>query len=83
MATLLYFGSLPDQLGRASEDVELPADVHDVQSLLDWLGKRGELWGEIMTPDGVQVTINKEFTAPDTPVTNADEIAIISIGLTR
>lgn len=83
MAALLYFGSLPDQLGRMSEEVELPVDVHDVQSLLNWLGKRGELWGQVMTPDGVQVTINKEFTAPDSPVANTDEIAIISIGLTR
>ncbi len=41
MAKILYFADLVDRLGRASEEVVLPAEVTTVESLLAWLRGRG------------------------------------------
>jgi len=78
MARLLYFGALPDRLGTASEEVDLPADVVNVHSLLAWLRGRGGEWQKAMVEGGPQVTVNKAFAGAQTPVSKRDEIAIIS-----
>ena len=83
MARILYFGSLPDRLGTAAEDAELPASVTDVRSLLAWLRARGPEWQRSLTEDGPQVTVNKAFANLDTPLSNRDEIAVVSRGLGR
>lgn len=81
MAKLLFFGSLPDKLGLGAQDIPLPFTVKDVRGLLAWLRKRGRNWELYLAEDRVQVTVNKGFAELDTPVSDADEIAIISIGL--
>lgn len=81
MAKLLYFGRLPDRLGSAAEETPLPAEVRNVRSLLEWLRTRGEPWQMHLAEEWVQVTVNKQFAEPQTPLTDNDEIAIISKGL--
>jgi molybdopterin converting factor small subunit len=81
MANLLFFGSLPNKLGLGSQDIPLPLTVKDVRGLLAWLRKRGRTWELYLAEDRVQVTVNKQFAEPDTPVSDEDEIAIVSIGL--
>lgn len=81
MAKLLYFGRLPDRLGSAAEETPLPAEVRDVRSLLEWLRTRDETWRQHLAEEWVQVTVNKQFAQPETPLTDSDEIAIISKGL--
>lgn len=83
MAKLLYFGSLPDLLDRAAEDLSLPESVTNVESLLTWLRGRGGNWQRVLVEGAVQVTVNKQFAEMNTTLSNADEIAIISIGLMR
>ncbi len=77
MARILYFASLVDHLGRASEDVTLPQDVTDVRSLLAWLRTRGGMWEQRLLEKGVQVTVNRQFAIPETRVTNDAEIGIV------
>lgn len=81
MARLLYFGSLPDRLERAEEDVALPDAVNDVGGLLEWLRTRGGNWEQMLVEGAVQVTVNKQFAEQDTPIGDDDEIAIVSVGL--
>ncbi|HCU54683.1 MAG TPA: molybdopterin synthase sulfur carrier subunit [Gammaproteobacteria bacterium] len=78
MARILYFAYLVDKLGRAAEDLPLPAEVADVRGLLALLRKRGGIWEKALAEDRVQVLVNKQFASLDTPVTGAQEIAIVS-----
>lgn len=74
---ILYFARLVDRLGRAGEDVELPGAVHDVGGLLQWLRARGGAWETYLADGQVNVTVNRAFTRPDSPVKAGDEIAIV------
>jgi molybdopterin synthase sulfur carrier subunit len=81
MAHILYFGSLPDKLGTASEQAALPESINEVKDLLQWLRSRGGKWSNALSHDSIQVTVNKEFCGLHSPVADEDEIAIVSIGL--
>lgn len=77
MAKILYFADLVDRLGRASEEVALPAEVTTVESLLAWLRRRGGAWESALRGDAVRVTVNKQFSVATSPVKNQDEIALV------
>lgn len=61
MANILYFGSLPDHLKMAAEEIALPADINTVAQFLGWLRERGNNWEQYLAEDNVQVTINRTF----------------------
>ena len=77
MATILYFASLVDKLGSSSEEVALPATVTDVRALLAWLRTRGGKWERALADDAVRVTVNRQFSVPETKIDDTMEIAII------
>lgn len=78
MAKILYFAGLVNQLDRSSEEAALPEGVSDVRSLLAWLRLRGGKWERLLTDDGVRVTVDRQFAVAETPITNANEIALIN-----
>jgi len=78
MTRILYFAYLVDKLGRASEDLALPASVVDVRSLLALLRKRGGIWEKALAENQVQVLVNKQFADLETAITGTEEIAIVS-----
>ena len=78
MARILYFAYLVDKLGRAQEDLALPATVQDVRGLLAQLRARGVAWDKALAEDKVQVLVNKQFSTPETKITDADVVAIVS-----
>ena len=77
MAKILYFANLVDKLGSSSEEVSLPASITDVRALLAWLRARGGNWETALMADKVQVTVNRQFAAPETMIDNTTEIAIV------
>lgn len=77
MARLLYFASLVDRLGRATEEVQLPDAITDVRTLLAWLRTRGQPWAQVLMDDAVRVTVNKQFVTLDGRVQHKDEIAFV------
>ena len=79
MAKILYFMTLVDRLGRANEEVQLPDDVASVRSLLILLRSRGKEWEDALQENKVNLTINKQFAALDSPLAQSDEIAIIPL----
>ncbi|MEJ2347484.1 MAG: MoaD/ThiS family protein [Gammaproteobacteria bacterium] len=81
MASILYFGSLPDALGTAFEHPHLPPSVADVDSLLHWLRQRGPRWKRALADGSVQVTVNKTRAGAGTSVTDEDEIAVIPVSV--
>jgi sulfur-carrier protein len=82
MARILYFAYLVDKLGRAQEDLALPAGVQDVRGLLALLRARGGIWEQALTEDKVQVLVNKQFSTAETKINEDQVIAIVSNGPT-
>ena len=78
--TLLYFIQLAKLAGKDGEEVQIPASVTNVESLLAWLRKRGTEWAEACADDKVQVTVNKHFAEPFTVVEHGDEVALVPRG---
>lgn len=83
MAKVLYFGRLPDLIGRTEEDFFLPKTVRTVADLLNYLRQRGDKWQQGLVEEMVTITVNKEFMDPDAEISDSDEIAIVSKGLGR
>jgi DUF971 family protein/molybdopterin converting factor small subunit len=74
---LVYFIELAKISGKDEEEVELPDSVTNVESLLDWVRKRGLSWMDAFADDRVQVTVNKQFAEPYTLIEHGDEVAFV------
>lgn len=74
---LLYFIQLAKISGKNEEDVEVPASVTNVETLLAWLRQRSKKWQEAFEDNKVQVTVNKQFSEPYTLIEHGDEVAIV------
>jgi len=75
--SMLYFTYLVKQLRRESEELQLPATVSDVSSLVDWLRRRDPNLAHLFREGSIQVTVNKQFSEPFTRIDEGDEIALI------
>jgi molybdopterin synthase sulfur carrier subunit len=74
---LLYFAWLRSRVGCAEEEVPLPAQVHDVAGLLDWLRGRSDRHAEALGDlRVVRVAINQDYVGLGHPVREGDEVAI-------
>lgn len=79
MARILYFARLVDELGRASEEIEIPASGVTVRALLMRLRTRGGPWALHLQEERVRVTVNKRFAELDTKLADSDEIAFVPV----
>ena len=74
---LLYFGWVRAKIGISGEEIELPADVSDVRSLIDWLQDRGDVHSEALEDLSViRVAVNQEMAEMDTAIAANDEVAL-------
>ena len=74
---LLYFAWLRARVGCAEEEVALPAQVHDVEGLLDWLRGRSDRHAEALRNLGlVRVAVNHASVGFTHPVREGDEVAL-------
>lgn len=78
--TLLYFVSLPEAVGKESEQVIVQEDVKNVAELVSWLKSRGDRWQQALERYDLTITVNKQFSEWDTPIEDGDEIAIVPKG---
>ena len=75
MINIRYFASLKDRLQRASEEIELPSQVDDVDSLIAFLRQREGIWKQVFPTDGnVLFALNQEMAKLDSKVKDGDEI---------
>ncbi|HXZ96674.1 MAG TPA: molybdopterin converting factor subunit 1 [Burkholderiales bacterium] len=76
MLNLVYFARLREALGLDSEEVPLPHGVQNVESLTQWLRKRGKVWDSEFAPGKrVRVAVNLEIAEEATRVADGDEVA--------
>lgn len=76
MVTIIYFARLREALGNATEQIELPAGVSDLDGLRRFLCNRGEVWAEELGPTKpVRAAVNQDMAGGETPIIDGDEIA--------
>lgn len=74
---LLYFSWLAKKMRKESEEVTLPANIMDVTSLLNWLGKRRKGAVPLFTQDRLRVTVNRQFAEGFTKLRTGDEVGLV------
>ncbi|MBW7947987.1 MAG: molybdopterin converting factor subunit 1 [Pseudorhodoplanes sp.] len=73
---LLYFACVRERVGKADEDIALPAEIRTVGELMDWLAGRGEEYAYAFENRKViRAAIDRAHVKPETPIANAREIA--------
>lgn len=73
---LLFFAALREQLGRPTEELELPASVDTVAALRDHLRARGGEWGRVFAPNrAVRAAINQDMVQAESRIKAGDEVA--------
>jgi sulfur-carrier protein len=72
----VYFAWVREKIGRASETVEVPANIATVNEVIEWLAKRGpEYASAFAKPNLIRTAINQAHVRPDAPLKGAREIA--------
>ena len=73
---LLFFAFLKDYAGFGDADVDVPADVSDVATLIEWLRGQDDGYQRAFSDEEVvRVAVNQEHVQLDHPVSNGDEVA--------
>ncbi|MEW5964169.1 MAG: molybdopterin converting factor subunit 1 [Pseudomonadota bacterium] len=73
---LLYFAWVREAMGRAEEELAVPADVATVADLVLWLKRRGpEYEHAFRRPEVIRAAIDKAHVKPDARIAGAREIA--------
>jgi molybdopterin synthase sulfur carrier subunit len=71
-----YFAWVRERVGKAEEEIELPASVVTVTDLIAWLTKRGEGYAYAFeNPKVVRTAIDKTHVRAETKIAGAGEIA--------
>ena len=73
---LLYFAWVRERLGKAEEQIELPAGIATVGELMAWLAARDEQYAHAFENARViRAAIDHRHVRPDAPIAGAAEIA--------
>lgn len=75
---ILYFAWLRERLNRASDEVSPPSDVKTLTDLIAWLRANDEALDLAMAnPKQFKLSKNARIAPWNTPITDADTIAIL------
>ncbi len=73
---LRYFAWVRERIGRAEEDIALPADIVTVADLVAWLKTRGEEYEAAFQHEKiVRAAIDRAHVKPEANIAGASEIA--------
>lgn len=73
---ILYFAWVRERIGKAEEDIALPADVATIGDLIGWLAGRGEEYAYAFeASDSIRAAIDRVHVKPSTKISGAREIA--------
>lgn len=72
---VLYFASLREALGSASEEIELPSGVATTGALRDHIAARGEPWDALARAKNLRCAVNQAMVGFDAAVKAGDEVA--------
>jgi len=73
---VLYFAWIRERIGKAEEELELPASVVTASDLIEWLRGKGEEYALAFgNPKVVRVALDKTHVQPGTKLGSARESA--------
>ena len=73
---VLYFAWIRERIGKAEEELELPASVVTASDLIEWLRGKGEEYALAFgNPKVVRVALDKIHVQPGTKLGGAHEVA--------
>ena len=73
---VLYFAWVRERIGKAQEEIELPAGVATVGELMHWLAGRGEEYASAFAnPRVIRAALDRTHVQPETRIGRASEIA--------
>ncbi|EHI47876.1 molybdopterin converting factor, subunit 1 [SAR116 cluster alpha proteobacterium HIMB100] len=73
---ILYFAWMREHTGCASEQIDLPEDVHTVAELVTYLADQSAGHATALRNlKTVRIAVNRKYAALDTPISSADEVA--------
>ena len=73
---LVYFAWVRERVGKAEEEIALPASVATVAELMRWLSGRGEEYAHAFdNPKVIRTAIDKRHVQPQAAIAGAREIA--------
>ena len=73
---LCYFAWVRERVGKAEEEIDVPASVATVGELMVWLTSRGEEYAHAFAnPKVIRAAIDRTHVAPDAVLKGAGEIA--------
>ena len=73
---VLYFAWIRERIGKAEEELELPASVVTASDLIEWLRGKGEEYALAFgNPKVVRVALDKTHVQPGTKLGSAREMA--------
>lgn len=76
MITLLYFARLRETFGKASEQMNLPAEPASLETVRAALAARGGVWAhELAAGRSFRAAVNQSVATGETPVKDGDEVA--------
>ena len=73
---VIYFAWVRERVGKAEEEIELPAEVATVADLIDFLSARGEHYAHAFAnPKVIRAAIDRAHVKPDAALAGAREVA--------
>ncbi len=73
---LVYFAWVRERVGRASEDIDLPADVRSVDDVIDFLVARGDDYAHAFAArKSIRAALDKAHVPASAPIAGARELA--------
>lgn len=76
MLKIIYFASLKDRIGRASEQVEFPSGADTLEDLIQHLSAlHGDDWSTAIHSATILTAVNQEMCERHVAIKDGDEIA--------
>ena len=73
---ILYFARIKESINYSTEDIVLPADVSNINTLKNYLAKRGEVWADLFNgKQTIRAAINHELVDDMMAIKDGDEVA--------
>jgi len=73
---VLYFARIKESVNYSTEDLLLPADVSNINTLKNYLASRGEVWADLFNgKQTIRAAINHELVDDMMAIKDGDEVA--------
>lgn len=73
---ILYFARIKESVNYSTEDIVLPADVSNINTLKNYLAQRGEVWADLFNgKQTIRAAINHELVDDMMAIKDGDEVA--------